>query len=159
MPKLIVVIGLPGSGKSHYVHELRGSCQGVCAEDYMASSHNNSSRFTDSRHYADLIRDLRDGKDCVIADIEYCDTWRRVEVEEVVARDVPGVTIEWHCFENNPTQCNANVDSRNRKNAEEEKKKVRHLSQKYQIPFCAKVIPVWTPFYFLFVSFCFGIGH
>jgi len=145
MAKLIVVVGLPGSGKSHHVQELRTNCAGVCAEDYMANSLGDSPRFTDSRHYGDLISDLRAEKDCVIADIEYCDTWRRVEVEEVVSRDVPGVTIEWHCFENNPSQCEANVDRRSRESAEEEKRKIRSLSAKYHIPSGAEVIPVWTP--------------
>jgi len=145
MPKLMVVVGLPGSGKSHHVRRLRANCQGVCAEDFMARSHDNSGRFTDSRYYADLVRDLRDGKDCVIADIEYCDTWRRVEVEEVIARDVPSVIIEWHFFENNPSQCEANVSHRGRARAEEERRKIHRLSRKYKIPPGAKVIPVWTP--------------
>lgn len=67
MPKLIVVVGLPGSGKSFYIDELQGGCQGVCADDYMANSHANSCRFTDSRHYANLICDLRNKKDCIIS--------------------------------------------------------------------------------------------
>jgi hypothetical protein len=145
MAKLIVVIGLPGSGKSHYVRALRASYQGVCAEDYMAYSHNDSPRFAQSRHHADLVRDLRNGKDCVIADIEYCDTSRRVEVEQDIMRNVPGVLIEWHCFENNPSQCELNVDRRGRGNAGEEKQKIWHLSGKYQLPPNAKLIPVWTP--------------
>ena len=144
MAKLIVVVGLPGSGKSHYVREQRSSCTGVCAEDYMANSQDDSSRFTDSRYYSDLVRDLREGKDCVIADIEYCDTWRRVEVEEVISRDVPGVAIEWHYFENNPSQCEANVNRRGRGTAEEETRKIHRLSRKYQIPPGAKVLSVWA---------------
>jgi predicted kinase len=144
MAKLIAVVGLPGSGKSHYVQRLRTSCAGVCAEDYMANSHNNSARFVDSRYYVDLVRDLREGQDCVIADIEYCDSWRRAEVEEVVRREAPAATIEWHCFQNDPQQCRANVDRRGRASAENEKRKICELSAKYQIPLGAKVIPVWV---------------
>jgi predicted kinase len=145
MAKLIVVVGLPGSGKSDYVQRLKASCPGVRAEDYMAESNDDSCRFTDSRHYRALVRALREGKDSVIAEIEYCDTWRRVEVEEVITRDAPGVTVEWHFFENNPSQCEANVDSRGRESAAEEKQKIRRLSRQYQIPPGAKVIPVWSP--------------
>jgi predicted kinase len=145
MSTLIVVVGLPGSGKSHHVRLLRVRCAGVCNEDFMADSHDDSPRFTDSRYYGDLVRDLRAGKDCVIADIEYCDTWRRTEVEEVIRRDVPQVNFEWHYFENNPSQCEANVNRRDRKTAKEEKRKICRLSRKYQIPPGAKIISVWTP--------------
>jgi hypothetical protein len=146
MAKLIAVAGLPGCGKSHHVSELRKHCTGVCAEDFQAFAHNNSPRFTDSKHYADLIRDLRDGKDCVIADIAYCDTWLRVEVEEAVRRDVLGVEIEWHYFENDPGQCLANVVKRARGNdVKTQMQMVYEFSRKYCIPQGAIVVPVWRP--------------
>ena len=144
MVKLYIVVGLPGSGKSHLLRELSKLCSGVCAEDYMASSINDSPQFTDSRYYGDLIKDLQEGKDRVIADIEFCDTWRRIEVEQVVRQDVPEVTIEWRFFENDPEKCIANVERRGRKNMEKEKFKIRHLSRKYHIPACAERIPIWT---------------
>lgn len=144
MAKLIVVVGLPGSGKSHLIRQRQAECPGVCVQDFMANSHGHSHRFTDSRHYGDLVRDLRAGKDCVIADIAYCDTWSRVEVEGVIRQDVPGVTIEWQFFENDPARCEANVEWRGRSNAPEEKKKIRELARKYHIPPDASVIPVWS---------------
>jgi len=145
MAKLIVVVGMPGSGKSLYIRKLQPQCPGVCAHDYMEKSHGHSPRFTDSRLYNDLVRALREGKSSLIADIEYCDTWRRVEVESVITRDVPGVEIEWHFFENDPAKCEENVERRNRPKAEEEKRKIRELSRKYQIPREARIIPVWSP--------------
>jgi hypothetical protein len=144
MAKLVVVVGMPGSGKSHYIKEQESHFPGVCAEDYMVNSHENSARFSDSQHYACLVCALREGKDSLIADIEYCDTWRRVEVEEVIRRDVPGVVIEWRFFENNPAMCEVNAESRARPNVAEEKRKIWDLSRKYQIPPGATTIPVWT---------------
>jgi hypothetical protein len=99
----------------------------------------------DSRLYAGLVRALREDKDSLIADIEYCDTWRRVEVEEVISRDVPGVEIEWRFFENDPTKCEANVERRARPCVAEEKQKITDLSRKYQVPPGAIIIPVWGP--------------
>ena len=145
MAKLVVVVGMPGSGKSHYIRERQSQFPGVCAHDYMANSHGHSPRFTDSRYYADLVRDLREGKDSLIADIEYCDTWRRVEVKEVIGGDVPGVEIEWRFFENDPAKCEANAEGRTHSNVVQEKRKIHDLSRKYQIPRGAIIIPVWTP--------------
>jgi hypothetical protein len=145
MAKLIVVVGMPGSGKSNHVQELKRRCPGICAHDYMQKSHGNSPRFTDSRLYADLLGALREGKDSVIADIEFCDTLRRVEVEEIVSREVPGVEMEWHFFENDPIKCEANAGRRARKSFAEEKRKIWDLSRKYQIPPGAIIIPVWSP--------------
>jgi predicted kinase len=145
MAKLVVVVGMPGSGKSHYIRGLEPQFPGVCAHDYMANSHGDSPRFTDSRLYDDLVRALREGRDSLIADIEYCDTWRRVEVEEVIRRDVPGVEIEWRFFENDPARCEANAARRGRVGVSEERRKIRALSRKYQIPPGAIVIPVWAP--------------
>jgi hypothetical protein len=143
--KLIVVVGLPGSGKSHYIKSPKTHSTSVVAEDYMADSHNHGSCFTDSRHYDQLIHDLRHGKDCIIADIEFCAKSKQEEVEKEVRKCVPGVTIEWHCFENNPQQCAANVEQRSRNNAGEEKEKIHRLSRIYHIPNGAKVLPVWPP--------------
>ena len=145
MAKLVVVVGMPGSGKWHYIHEQQPRFPGVCAHDYMADSQDHSPRFTDSRYYAELVRALREGRDSLIADIEYCDTWRRVEVEEVIHRDVPGVEIEWRFFENAPAKCQANVQRRARPSVAEEKRKIQELSRKYQFPPGAIVLPVWVP--------------
>jgi hypothetical protein len=144
MAKLVIVVGMPGSGKSHYIREQQPQFPGICVHDYMSNSHGHSPRFTDSRLYPNLVRALRDGKDCLIADIEYCDTWRRVEVEEVITRDVPGLEIEWRFFENDPAKCEANAERRARSNLAEEKRKIRDLSRKYQIPPEAIILPVWT---------------
>lgn len=102
MGKLIVLVGMPGSGKSHYIKSLQPPLSGICLHDYMSNSHGDSKHFTDSRYYADLIRNLLEGKECLIAEIEYCDTWRRIEVEEVIKRDAPDAQIEWRYFENDP---------------------------------------------------------
>lgn len=144
MAKLVVVVGMPGSGKSHYIREQQPQFPGVCAQDYMANSHGHAPRFTDSRFYTDLVHALREGMDSLIADIEYCDTWRRVQVEEVIRRDVPGVEIEWRFFENDSAKCEANAERRSRSNVAEEKRKIRELSRKYQVPPGAITMPVWT---------------
>jgi len=145
MVKLTVVVGMPGSGKSHYIEKHKSHYPGTCTQDYMRNSYNNSIHFTDSQHYDKLVLNLRNGNDSIIADIEFCDTWRRVEIEEVIRRDVPGVEIEWRFFENDPAKCEANAETRARKNIDEEKKKIRELSRKYIVPPGAIVLRIWEP--------------
>ena len=108
----------------------------------MKDANQHSHRFTDSRHYPQLIRDLREGKDCLIADIAFCDTWRRIEAEQVVKCDVPSVEINWLFFENDPEKCKANARTRNRSNLKEELQNICELSKKYHIPLGVEVKPV-----------------
>jgi hypothetical protein len=145
MARLTVIVGLPGSGKSYRIGELRISKSGVCVADFMKDSIGHSPRFTDSKHYPRLIMDLRDGKDGVIADVAFCDTGRRIEAEQVVTRDVPEVTIDWEFFENGQAKCRDNARRRNRSNLTEELQKIEDLTAKYYIPRAAEQRTVWSP--------------
>ena len=144
MKKLNVVVGLPGSGKSHLVGELCKSCRGICVEDYMKSSLDNAPGLTNSRHYKDLVCCLREGKECVIADIEFCKNQKRDELKQLIECEVPMTTVKWHFFENDPKKCIKNVENRGRRNVEEEKKKVWDLSKEYDIPPDEKPISIWS---------------
>ena len=141
---LIAIAGLPGSGKSHRVRELRTTCSGVSAEDFHADSWCHSKRVDHSRHFEAMIRDLRDGKDCAIADIAFCDSERRIAVNEAVLGAVPDATVVWEYFENDAEQCKHNVRQRNRGNVSEQLNRIDEFSSGYRIPSDAQVVhPVW----------------
>lgn len=135
---------MPGSGKSTLIDKLRPKYPGIVAPDFHADAYNNSSKVTDSKNYAPLIKALREGKDSIIADIEFCDTWRRWEVEQVIKLDVQNVTIEWYFFENDPQACKKNAQTRNRPNLHEEIQKIDALSRKYFVPGAFQRNPVVT---------------
>ena len=106
MPKLIVVAGLPGSGKSHHLNELeREKVAEVVCHDFHFEPFNDSPKVIDSRHFSTLIEKLRQGKDCAIADIAFCQHERLEELKKEVLELVPETEIIFHCFENNPKQC------------------------------------------------------
>jgi hypothetical protein len=111
----------------------------------MADSIDRSSRFTHSKHYPELIRALRAGKDSAIADIEYCDTSKRLELEQVVGQDVDGLSLVWMFFENDLAQCLLNIERRNGSKKEAEKRKAQELSCRYFIPQRGVIVPVWRP--------------
>ena len=144
MATLTIIAGLQGAGKSHRVDELRRVTSGICVPDFMKDSIKHSAQFIHSQHYPQVINDLRDGKDCIIADVAFCNTGRRVEAEQVVAHDVPGVTIKCEFFENDSAKCRVNALHRNRPNVDEELQKIDDLSAEYDISPGAKLLPVWS---------------
>lgn len=149
MPILKILVGLPGSGKSHRIAQLKTSTTGLSVDDFMKDIPLNAPvrrdpRFTDSKHYSTLIKDLRNGLSCVISDIIFCDTLLRLEAEAVLRADVPKLRIEWEFFENNPRQCKINATQRGKNTLRRELKLIDYLSRKYIVPQNSKVLPVWS---------------
>jgi len=142
---LTVVVGLPGSGKSHLLCQLRESCTGLTVEDYHKNARSDSSLVTASRHYADLVRALREGRDCAIADVAFTDRRRRREVEKVFRRDVPGLSLDWVFFANDLEACVANIRRRGHPEADLEERVATTLSATYVIPRGAAALRIWRP--------------
>jgi len=144
--RVVIVVGLPGSGKSHWVNRHRVEFDGLIAPDYFKESLVPTLRFPDSRHYHELIMSLRAGKECLIADISFCDTLRRLEATWVVASDVPLATVEWVFFENNPEACRANI--RGDGGGARAVERLQHLEvliHKYFVPTDVDPVRVWQP--------------
>ena len=143
MPKLIVITGLCGSGKTRYIRTIRASIPGLIADDYMTRA--ASPRFIDSRFYVDLVRTLNAGKDCLVCDIAFCRPGQRAAFEAVIRPCAPAVEFEWVFFANEPELCLQNVRRRARIKVGAEEQSIRALSRHYQIPGSATVLPVWRP--------------
>jgi len=143
MPKLIIIIGLPGSGKSHYIKNLvaYGEIEKEHVyDDFHANAHNNSSEVTASQHFIPLIESLKNDKNCLVSDIVFCKNERMEALKNTI---VELCEIELHCFENNPMQCKKNIAIRARESANKEMSLVDSLTCEYQIPKRAKLITVY----------------
>ena len=115
MSKLIVVTGLPGSGKTFHLPRIKKEHDAQFLRDsFKKNAFFHQSAVTSSRHYVDMVCELRAGRNCVISDCEFCKKEVRKELTEVVTYHVPNVEIVWICFENNPEQCCKNVISSQR---------------------------------------------
>jgi adenylate kinase family enzyme len=83
IPKVVIVIGLPGSGKTtyskaHFANRLPNDL----FDDFHGGSLDWTGAFAKSRHYEALKKKLEEGQDCVISDIEYCRSERLRAAEE-----------------------------------------------------------------------------
>jgi hypothetical protein len=111
MNKVIIVIGMPGSGKTTYLRKELGHLPST--DDYYAGSLDGSFYFNKGRDYEKLKDALSRGEDYAISDVEFCRRERLTGVEDGLAKlaDELGieVTREYIYFRNDPTACKHNV--------------------------------------------------
>lgn len=121
MNRLIVIVGLPASGKTHW------------GENYAKE---NGMLFLDEPSSIKELNESLKTWDCVCTAPEACITGLREKIRERYPQ------VEFIYFENNKEQCLENAKSR-------PEKKVNHFiecdSPKYIIPEGATIIPVWRP--------------
>jgi len=127
MAKVFLVVGLPGSGKTHYAKGLAASRGAPLYDDV-------------SKHHPDikcLIPQFLEHQVCVITDPQLCVPGAQEYAKKIFSE--ANIEVEWICFENNPEACLRNADKRERNVAVD----IRVLTSLYQIPFGASVLPVW----------------
>ena len=134
--RLIIVVGLPGSGKTTYMQKLlKDGKITAFYDDFQARAIEHDKNPYLSRHYAPLVADLRRGKSVAVSDIRYCD---RSELNRLLATAisaVPDIEIDVRYFENNPKKCAINVRKRGRDNlVEHELGLITEYSENYRVP-------------------------
>jgi hypothetical protein len=143
-PTLKIVMGLPGSGKSHLIEQtLKASVDGPCVHDFHANAIDDSPAPQKSRHYREVVDALNAGASCVIADIAFCRPPRLEAVVGAIRSEVPAFEVEYHCFENQHERCKRNAARRGRESLERELQLIEELSKSYQIPEGARLYEVF----------------
>ena len=139
--QLLLVAGLPGCGKTGYLRRLETEGWRIF-DDFKANARQDSSHFAASRHYDSLIQDLRDGRRCVVADIDFCRESARAEAEHVLRRALPDVVFAWQFFENHPERCAFNIRRRNRHSIEADLRKLEEFASVYSVPEGVETMPI-----------------
>jgi len=132
MTTVTFLLGLCGSGKTHLAKELR---EATGAEIFEGVEHHKS--------LPAIVQHLRNGKDCIVEEIAYCDSHTREEIITRLRSLVPEVQIECICFENDLESANWNVVHRTNKGGVEGHLAInRSWHGVYKCPDGAKIRPI-----------------
>lgn len=124
------VVGLPGSGKTHFAKGLPGMNMIVDDPDHLHQLPNPGDLA--QVPYMNLV----------IVDARFCVTDARWMAHELLHKRY-SVHADWIYFENDPSQCLANVAAR--QDGRAVTGFITHMSKMYVIPPDSVVVPVWRP--------------
>jgi hypothetical protein len=146
--EVVLIAGLPGSGKTTYLSQMSVGCwlDWLIFDDFKAQAFQDCAKFRSSTKFPELIRALREGRNCVVADINLCKAESREEAERDIAAEVPGVKLNWRCFQNEPSSCAVNVRRRPSRTDLQRQRELQYLAEYspiYEIPAGAVILPVW----------------
>lgn len=132
MVKLIVVLGLCGSGKTYLSEKINKK---TGAKIFEGVVHHKS--------LPEIVKCLHNGENCVIEEIAYCTQEGRTQLTTIIEKEVKGVAIEWVCLENDLSSANWNVKKRTNKNNIEGHLNINnHWHSLYTYPVGIKPIPI-----------------
>ena len=143
---LIIVVGMPGSGKSTYIEELtKNNPTSTLYDDYQGKAYNNDHDPRLSKHFGPLVSDLKQGKTVIVSDIAYCVPNELGIFLGMILGSAPNVVLDFKYFINDPEQCKKNVLQRNRDGrVQKELDLIDKLTKHYKLP-SVQTIPVHTP--------------
>jgi hypothetical protein len=125
--KAIILAGLPGSGKSYFVNQIKGIVHKIAVfDDPIKGDHKN------------IVEVMKSGQDIIISDPWMCDVRYR-NLAESVFKDW-NYEITWVFFENDKEKCLRNLAHRNDDRVIE-----RFEAFNYTIPEGVNVKEIWQP--------------
>jgi predicted kinase len=142
---ILVLVGLPGSGKTTLSEKLEAEGW-LVFDDYKANAIDDCSHFRKSKHFESLLVSLHAGRNCVVADVDFCKAEARTEAEQVLRDEVPDMEVRWIYFSNDIASCEANIRHQKGRNFEDRLTAIHRYSSQYTIPSGAEVrsVVLWS---------------
>lgn len=139
----MVVVGLPGSGKTEYLRHLAKKQKiNSYLDDYEygpLKRSNPQMRDTDKK----LIDGLKRGEKWAIADTRFCEENERIKLISALSQEIPKLDIKFEYFTNEPDLCQKNAEIRKSSFPRHEINLIVYYSELYRIPKNAKTLPVY----------------
>ena len=114
MSKVIIIIGLPGSGKTTFIHQFISNKSFKEYLDWgrelqISPKGEVLTNFNIDDRFEDLIQTLKNNKNVILDGSSFCDYRFLCEAEYYLNLNFPNIQIEKYYFENNPKDATANV--------------------------------------------------
>jgi hypothetical protein len=140
--QLILLGGLPGSGKSFYLAALmKRGWQNF--DDFQSKTPNDSTDFRDSRQFAELMAALKAGERCVVADIRVIHREYRESALRALRGKIEASRLQFQNFENQPEICSRNVERDPDRRLECRLRAISHWANHHSVPSEAMLLRVW----------------
>ena len=135
MAKITFIIGLCGSGKTHYSEVLRQKTGTKIFEGIGKDIRGNTK-------WSEIISHLKAGEDCIIEEMNFCSQDPRDEIIKYILENAPETKIKWVCFENDLESANWNVRLRPNKPIDGHLKINEQLHRDYTYQSGVEIIPI-----------------
>jgi hypothetical protein len=134
---IILIIGLPGSGKSILIqNEYAEKTAYSVFDDVMGNAILDCNNFTYSQHYPHIITEMKHGsKNIVISDISFCKYEKFNQAYQIlnwwITKHHYDYKIKKIIFRNEPAKCIRNINRSNNRNNQKRVEMVKEFSQNF----------------------------
>ena len=115
MQEVIIIIGLPGSGKSTLINSKINSASYrnyLVYDDWGKIFYGEKDIFTNESRYEELKQNLINGNSCILSCIFFCKFEYLKLTESTILSIAPNIKITKIYYENNPQNCEFNIKYR-----------------------------------------------